>query len=262
MSLSQAVWIGGSDASTEGVWAWDAVDGGTLDDQEFENWLTLAAGVPPGVVLETAARHPTGPSARPPLRGAGRMRGRASRTTGARARTAWPRTSTAGSGSTRTARAGVHRQEYLCFVPRSAPETRRQSIPSVRVGAGARPFVCEHPEAPTGCPDGWLMVGAKCYGLAGRGSRDECEQRCEDALPTTWPAARPGCVASPSQQRAVTSNPTREPAPATARPRAHAATRPRRRFAAAYECCNWTPGRAPRRAAPPRARVTGPLHHP
>ena len=36
-SLSQAVWIGGSDAATEGVWAWDAVDGGTLDDQEFEN---------------------------------------------------------------------------------------------------------------------------------------------------------------------------------------------------------------------------------
>ncbi|KAH8090065.1 hypothetical protein JL720_6362 [Aureococcus anophagefferens] len=42
---SQAVWIGGSDGATEGVWAWDAEDGGVLPPspgatQAFENWLT------------------------------------------------------------------------------------------------------------------------------------------------------------------------------------------------------------------------------
>ncbi|KAK7240468.1 hypothetical protein SO694_00113078 [Aureococcus anophagefferens] len=174
---SQAVWIGGSDGATEGVWAWDAEDGGVLPPspgatQAFENWLTP----------DRAAAFP----------GCGGHAGESE-----------PNDWGAGEDCM-----GAYEHCGLWFDANCADP---------------RPYVCEHPEAAAraACPEGWRGVGGRCFGLAGSGPRDECDARCAAALPPTWPAAAPACPANEAEFAAVSTD---------------------GRFAAAYECCNWTPG--------------------
>ena len=174
---SQAVWIGGSDGATEGVWAWDAEDGGVLPPssgatQAFENWLTP----------DRAAAFP----------GCGGHAGESE-----------PNDWGAGEDCM-----GAYEHCGLWFDASCADP---------------RPYVCEHPEdaARAACPEGWRGVGGRCFGLAGSGPRDACDARCAAALPPTWPAAVPACPANEAEFAAVSTD---------------------GRFAAAYECCNWTPG--------------------
>ena len=174
---SQAVWIGGSDGATEGVWAWDAEDGGVLPPssgatQAFENWLTP----------DRAAAFP----------GCGGHAGESE-----------PNDWGAGEDCM-----GAYEHCGLWFDADCADP---------------RPYVCEHPEAESraACPEGWRGVGGRCFGLAGSGPRDACDARCAAALPPTWPAAVPACPANEAEFAAVSTD---------------------GRFAAAYECCNWTPG--------------------